>query len=110
MKLAQIDFDALYSDLGFSGDVNISGSLTLAEIITALLPYIYTIAGLILFLYLIIGGFQFLVSGGDQNKIQAGKSKITNALVGFFILFLAYWIVQLVAIVLNVNKLETLFT
>lgn len=109
MKIA-IDFGGIYGSDGIAGGiVSINSGLTLADIITSLYPYIYALAGFALFLYLVIGGFEFLVSGGDQNKIQSGKSKITNALVGFLILFLAYWIVQLIGTVLNVSLINSLF-
>lgn len=65
----------------------------LGDIISALLPYLFTLAGLGLFLYLIIAGFGWMTSGGDPKKTQSAKDKLTNALVGFIIIFVAYWLI-----------------
>lgn len=69
---------------------------TLSSLITIALPLIFGIAGLFLFLYLLWGGFDYLTSMGDPKKAEGGKNKITNALIGFVIIFASYWIVQLV--------------
>ncbi len=64
----------------------------LAGIVNELIKYIFPAAGIALLIYLIFGGYQVMLSGGDPKSIAAGKSKITNALVGFIIVFAAYWI------------------
>jgi hypothetical protein len=68
----------------------------LASIVSAALPLIYAIAGLLLFAYLVWGGFNYLTSMGDPKKAESGKGKITNAIIGFVIIFVAYWLVQIV--------------
>jgi hypothetical protein len=72
-----------------------SETATLGDIITALLKYLYPFAGILVFLYFVWGGFGFLTSGGDPKAIDQAKGKITNAIFGFVILFVAYWIVQI---------------
>lgn len=72
-------------------------------IINTLVPIIITIAGLILFIMLIAGGFQMLTSASNPEAAKAGQQRITTALVGFLIIFAAYWIVQIVEIVLGIN-------
>jgi len=63
----------------------------------------FSIAGILLLAYLIWGGFDYLTSMGDPKKAEAGRTKITNAIIGFFIIFTAYWIVQLVAFVFGLQ-------
>lgn len=70
---------------------------TLADVINKLLPILFSIAGLILFFYLISGGFDLLLSGGDPKKAESAKGKITNAVVGFIIIFIAWWLTQILA-------------
>ena len=55
--------------------------------------------------YLIMGGFQLLTSAGDQGQIKGAASKITWAIVGFIIIFSAYWIIQMVEYVFNLSVL-----
>lgn len=68
---------------------------TLGGIISALIPYLFVFAGLLLFAYLIWGGFSFLTSGGEPKAMEQAKGKVTNAIVGFIIIFVAYWVVQI---------------
>lgn len=75
----------------------------LASLITNALPYVFGLAGIILFVYIVWGGFDFLTSMGDPKKAEAGKNKITYAILGFIIIFVAYWIVQLVIYIFNLK-------
>lgn len=76
---------------------------SLASIVSAALPLIFPIAGFILLIYLIWGGFSYLTSMGDPKKAEAGKNRITYAVLGFFIIFAAYWITQAIAFLLNLQ-------
>lgn len=68
---------------------------SLGEVISKFLTYLFPLAGLLLFAYLVMGGFSYLTSGGDPKATEQAKSKVTNAIVGFVILVVAYWIVQI---------------
>jgi len=78
---------------------------TPAGIINALLPYIFIFAGIILFAMLIAGGFSIFVSAGNPEKIKKGQAMLVNALIGFLIIFSAYWIIQLVEYSLGIQVL-----
>lgn len=78
---------------------------TPADIINLILPFIFVIAGLILFVMLVFGGFTIFTSAGNDDKINKGKGMITNAIVGFLIVFAAYWILQLLEFTLGIAVL-----
>jgi len=78
-------------------------------ILTELLKYLFPLAGLLLLLYLLLGGFQLMTSGGDPKKTQEAKGKITNALVGFIIVFISYWLVQIVGTILGIEAITNIF-
>ena len=88
----------------FSGNQGNIGS-----IVSNLLNYLFPLAGLLLLLYLIFGGFSLMTSGGDPKAVQGAKSKITNALVGFIIVFASYWIVQILGTVLGIDAITNIF-
>jgi hypothetical protein len=67
-----------------------------ADVVSKSLDYLFPVAGMILLVYLIWGGFDYLLSMGDPKKAEMGRKKITNALLGFFLIFGAYWITQIV--------------
>lgn len=86
---------------------NFGTNTTLGEIIGSLLPYIFGAAGIALLIYLIIGGFQMMLSRGDPKAAQSAQAKITNAVIGFVIVILAFIIVRLLSSVLGLEN--TLF-
>lgn len=75
----------------------------LGLIISEFLQYFFPFAGLALFVYLLIGGFSYLTSGGDQKAMEKAQGQITNAVVGFVIIFAAFWIVQIFEFIFNIN-------
>lgn len=107
--LAQgIDFQQIIKDSlpGYTAgkiDVTMVDNLTIGYIISKILPYIFVIAGLILFIFLIVGGFELLTSAGNPESIKKGQEKITSALVGFIIIFLAYWLTQALEIIFGIK-------
>ena len=77
----------------------------IGEVISGLLPYIFVIAGLTLFILLIMGGFGLLTSAGSPDKVKAAQGKITSAIIGFVIIFIAYWLMRILEIVFGLNLL-----
>jgi uncharacterized membrane protein len=82
----------------------------LGDIVSALLPYIFTAAGIGLLVYLIFGGISMMLSRGDPKALESAKAKITGALTGFIILFVSYWIVQIVGKVLGLTAITEIFS
>jgi hypothetical protein len=80
-----------------------AGQVRLADIVSAALPYTYLIAGLILFLMLIWAGFEMLTAGDNQETVKRASGRITQALTGFGVVFLSYWLIRLVELILGVK-------
>lgn len=74
-------------------------------IISQLLPYLLTFGGLILFVMLIWGGFEMLTGAANPKAQDAGKQRITAALIGFILLFSSYWLAQLVQTIFGISIL-----
>ena len=66
-----------------------------ADIINAVLPFVFVIAGLVLFVMFFFGGFTIFVSAGNPEKTKQGQQMMINALIGFAVIFAAYWIIEL---------------
>ena len=81
----------------------------IGDIVSALLPYLFVAAGLLLLLYLIYGGLSLMLSRGDPKAVQSAKGKITGALVGFIIVFASYWLVQIVGKILGLGPITDIF-
>ena len=76
------------------------------DILSTLLPNLYLIAGIILFLYLVFGGFKLIVSNGDPKSTEEGKVALTNAIIGFLIIFTSFWIIQIIQVVTGIPILN----
>lgn len=102
-----IEFNKLQNDLNSTGyHANLN---TLGGIVSAFLPYVFGLAGITLFLYFIWGGFTIMMSKGDPKATAAGKDRITRAIVGFVIIFAAYWIVQILGLVFGISQFKNIF-
>lgn len=62
----------------------------LAEYLETLYNFVIGTAGLIAATMMIVGGFQYLTSGGDSSRVTAAKSRITNALIGLVLALSAF--------------------
>lgn len=71
---------------------------TIGNIIGTALPIVIGLAGLGLLLMLISSGYTFMTSAGDAKKMEEGKQRLTYAIVGFLIVFGAYWLVQILGV------------
>jgi len=93
-----------YSDIVSPG-TEITKWTNIGQIVSRLLTYIFPIAGILVFIYLLSGGFSLIFALGNPEKIKKAQGQITNAIIGFLIIFAAYWIVQILEIILGVQLL-----
>ncbi len=68
----------------------------LGQLISAGVGTLLIVAALLAFLYLILGGIQWITSGGDKAGMEAARNKITHAIVGLIIVGAAWAIMTLV--------------
>lgn len=80
---------------------------TFGQLVSVLLPNLYILAGLVLFFLLIFGGFSLIMGGGGGNPQQAekGKNAVTAAVVGFILIFVSWWIIQIIETITGVEIL-----
>jgi|SRR3989339_904831 len=84
-------------------------NVTIGKIISDILPYIFWITGILLLVYLLMGGFQLMFAAGDPKKVQGAWGKITNAVIGFVIIFVAYWVTKLIGNIFNIQIIKDVF-
>ncbi|MDQ3008379.1 MAG: pilin [bacterium] len=68
----------------------------LGSLINAVLSFVMVIAALLVFAYLILGGIEWITSGGDKGKTESARNKITAAVIGLIILAASYAILTVV--------------
>ena len=62
-----------------------------------------SLAGIALFIMLLIAGFTYLFAGGDQKKLEQAKGTLTNAIIGLVVIVAAYLILRTVGVFTGVD-------
>ena len=84
--------DLCLEDGGFGGlcGLNFGGPL-----VGSLLTLAFVGATIIALLFLIYGGIRWIASGGDKTQVEGAREAITGALIGLVIVFLSYFIINI---------------
>jgi hypothetical protein len=108
----------LAQSLSLPGDGSIDGpiktslggnSMTIGSVLSGAIPYIFVFAGAGLFIMLLASGFTFLTSAGDPKKLAQAQGQLTNALIGFLIIFASFWAVQAAGIIFGLDSITSVF-
>jgi Zn-dependent protease with chaperone function len=102
MRISQIPIGPTFGsrfgqDLGFGNLVSI------------ILSNAIVIAGILMFVLILAGGFGIIMSAGSNNPegAEKGKKAITAAVIGFIIIFASYWIIKIIEKITGLTILES---
>lgn len=97
----------------FAQNINIGGAkpaglrdFTIPDLAVAAVRLLFIAAAVIFFIWLLLGGIQWMLSGGDKVKTEAARNQITAALIGLVVVFSAWAIAQLLQQLFGVNILN----
>jgi len=85
---------------------------TVASVISGpngIIKYLFVLTGIALLVIILGAGFTLLTSAGDVKAIEKGKKSLTYGIVGFIIIIIAYWLVQLTGIMFGIKEIQTIF-
>lgn len=69
----------------------------IGNVISAVIGVLIIVAAILAFLFLILGGVQWITSGGDKSAMEAARNRITSAIVGLIIVAAAWAVMVLAA-------------
>ena len=96
MYLAQVDI----SDI----TVNPAARFTdVSSILNIVMPLFIGGAGLVFFITLLIGALTIITAGGNSERFQTGKKRITFSIMGLIMVISSYFIVKLVEIIFGID-------
>lgn len=78
-------------------------NLTVSGIVSGAISLVMLAVALAFFFMLLIGGFRWVTSQGDQKNVEAARNSITNALIGLAIVFAAWAIMKLIETVFGIS-------
>ena len=69
----------------------------LGRLVASAISVAILIAGILVFVYLVWGGIQWITSGGDKGKTEEARNRITSALVGLAIVAASWALIKIIA-------------
>ncbi len=87
-------------------NIPVPGNVKITDVgmlISSLVGVLLILAALLAFFFLILGGIQWITSGGDKAGMEAARNKITHAIVGLIIVGAAWAIMLLIQNFLGVS-------
>lgn len=99
--LADVNIDINAPSQGISANTPVG--LVISNLLTIIL-----IVGVIAVLFMLaIGGFEWVTSGGDKDRVAQARGKIVNAIIGLIILSLAFLLASTLGSITNINLLNS---
>ncbi|MBI2325886.1 hypothetical protein HYU91_00700 [Candidatus Collierbacteria bacterium] len=68
------------------------------------------VSGILVFVFLVWGGIEWLTSGGDKTKVENARNRIVSALVGLAIIAASWALVRIIAYFFGVDAGLSTFT
>ncbi|HLD91831.1 MAG TPA: hypothetical protein VI795_00380 [Patescibacteria group bacterium] len=101
--LAQINIGDAFT----AANTKLTEITSINKIVSAVITGSISIAGVILLFLLISGGVGIIAGAGksDPQSVEKGKKTATSALIGFIVVFCAYWIVKLIELITGLSLL-----
>lgn len=82
--------------VGIQG-VNCEKDTTLTELIVKVINWVLAVTLAIDVLFLIIGGFWYITSAGNEERATKGRNTVVNAIIGLVIIVLSFVIANVIA-------------
>jgi len=86
------------------GNNSLTGATTLMGLITVILKYLLYFAGAVAVVFVVVGGYQYITSGGNEESAEKGKKTLINASLGVVAVVLAYAIITVITNLVTTNR------
>ena len=80
--------------------------LKFTNVISVTIGVITISAGIWFIIQMFIGAFQWLSSGGDKQTAENARKRLTNAVVGLFVVVASYALISLVGLIFGIKILD----
>src|SRR3989344_3424102 len=91
-----------------AGSTVIPPETTIGQVVGFLVAFIIVIAFLAALLFIVIGAFQWITSGGDKQKVADARNHIIAAIIGLIVIALTFVIINVVIQALGLGTLTNL--
>jgi len=91
---AGLNNSGLGSIFGTSG--RLTGATSLQYLIAGIMIILLYFAGIVAIVFVIIGGYQYVTSAGNEEQAEKGRKTLINAIIGIIVVVLAYTIINVI--------------
>lgn len=89
------------------GGMPTKGIETVGEVIRWGVTTLFVVATLLALFFLIFGGIAWIMSGGEKTKVEAARKRITFAIIGLVVAFMAFFIINILGNLFGVKLIIT---
>lgn len=90
-------------DIGKQLGTSFFGYKCVMDLVFRAVDFSIIMGGIGLFVFLVWGGIEWMLSAGDKTKVESAQKRITNALIGVAIVASAFAIWKLALIFFGIN-------
>jgi hypothetical protein len=80
-----------------AGGTGLPNDSSISQFILKIINIALAVTGLIAVLFLIIGGFRYITSAGNEETAEQAKKIIINAIIGVVVIILSFVIVRVIS-------------
>jgi len=110
-SFASVAFAATLQTCDSTGQFSVLCNLqagNFGSIVGSAISLVFVIAVVAALFYLVYGGFRWLISTGDKQKVTEAREHIIAAIIGLVVIFLSYFILNLILGFFNIGNLSNL--
>ncbi len=97
-------------DLPLGNGKNISETYSsVGPLVSSLLKNSLTLAGIIFLILILVSGVTLIAGAGssDSKKIEQSKKTLTSSIIGFIVVFTAFFVIQIISVITGVKILNS---
>ena len=78
------------------GNAGLTGAQSLSQLIVEIINIMLIFAGAVAVIFVIIGGYQYLTSAGNEESAEKGKKTLINAIIGVVLIIMSFVIINVI--------------
>lgn len=101
--------DKLAVDIGGTFGSPFGTTKTAGDLVSLIIRLSFVVAGILILILFVFAGFNMIMGAGSGDAQQAAKGRqaATAAVIGFLVVFVAFWIVKLIESIIGAGPFLT---
>ena len=92
--------------IDFSAPESSAGITQITQVVSTIVGFITIVAGIFFMFQFMIGGFNWISSAGDKQKLETAQNRISQGIIGLIIVVAAYSVIAIIGNILGVQFLN----